>query len=435
MEEIRRSVLEVAMCKRKPFVILLLVVAVAISTKSGRASELPYCDVPLKLPESSFAREMTLIQLQVVIRHGDRTPSAKVPTGTVPWVCEPFAHTLRFLDVSPQAVNQEINGPFSYPPSCTGSQLTVKGRDQHLALGAAMRKKYVERLGFLPPSLNPGNQGQLLFRSTDYPRTRQSGQAFLVSLYPVSYRIGNPVLTLQIRDIECMALDPGFCPKLNTLYKSGYPGSKLYAEIVKENLPAVREAGVKIGTWNVGTDPETKAEEEKAAFFATITAADNLFARVCHGKELPEGIGMEDVRALRAATDQYGAGFSTYDRPSPEAARLIIGLFVKEIRDKILRAAKGAPAPRMTLYSAHDLTLWSLLAALSQDNDVTIPYASHIAFELWQDRHGDHWVAVEFNGDYLTVGECPSSLCTLVHFVAAIERYVPVDFEQECSEP
>jgi acid phosphatase len=164
----------------------VLLVGAAAFSGFGGASDFPYCDVPLNLPESSLASEMALNQLQVVIRHGDRTPSAKIPVGTIPWVCEPFAHTLRFLDVSPQAVNQEIGGPFSYPPSCSSSQLTKKGRNQQLALGAAMRRKYVERLGFLPPALTPSNQGQILFRSTDSPRTRQSGQAFLVGLYPAS---------------------------------------------------------------------------------------------------------------------------------------------------------------------------------------------------------------------------------------------------------
>jgi hypothetical protein len=232
-----------------------------------------------------------------------------------------------------------------------------------------------------------------------------------------------------------MAVDPRHCPKLATIYESGYPESALLAEIVKENSAAARKAGLKMGTWKVGKDPKKQADKEKAAFLDTITASDNLFARVCHDQELPKGIDLEDVKALRVAANQYAAGFSTFDRPNVEAARLMVGSFLKEIRDTIRRAEEGEPAPRMALYSAHDVTLWTLLAALSQNNEVLVPYASHLAFELWTDERGDHWVAVEFNGDYLKVGDCPSSLCRLADFEAAIEGFVVADFEQECREP
>lgn len=95
--------------------IIALLLAGAVPFRAPQSvADFPYCNAPLGLPEDSAASEMTLTQLQVVIRHGDRTPVAKIPVDTVAWECEPFALTLRSLDVSPQAVNQEITGPFSF---------------------------------------------------------------------------------------------------------------------------------------------------------------------------------------------------------------------------------------------------------------------------------------------------------------------------------
>lgn len=296
-----------------------------------------------------------------------------------------------------------------------------------------MRERYVDRLGFLPPALTPANAGQFLFRSTDVPRTRQSGQAFLVGLYPASYRIDNPILMLRTRDVDNMRVGASSCARLSTLLGSAYPKSDLLAQILEKNLAAVRSTGLKIETWNVDTDPKTKEEEESAAFWATLSASDNLFGRACHQKTLPEGVRLEDVTAMRDVFDEALAAASTFDRPRGEAARLAIGPFLKDIWTRIRMAANGDEAPRMALYSAHDTTLWPLLATLSQDNNVLIPYASHLAFELWRDRAGESWVAVYFNGTYLTVGDCPSSLCKLADFEAAIEKYVPVDYEQECK--
>ena len=419
------------MYPRKTFLVLLMAGAIAISA-AGQESDFSYCNVPLDLPENSLTSQMTLTQLQVVIRHGDRVPTTKLPIGTVPWVCDVFAHTLRYLDVSPQAVNQVIDGPFSFPPSCANGQLTVTGRDQQLALGAVMRKKYVERLGFLPPALTPSNQAQFLFRSTDVPRTRQSGQAFLVGLYPGPSRIGNPTLALDLRDLDNISPNPILCPKLSILGPE-YLNSPLFAEVVKNNLDAARETGEKIGTWHVGTDPKTREAEEVASFLETIGASDNLFGRYCHGKEMPEGVGLEDVENMRVASDQAMAGNYTFTFPNPEATRLTIGNFLGDIRNAMIRAARQEPAPRMALYSGHDVTVWPLLAALSQDNAVEVPFASHMAFELWQDDDGESYVAVDFNGTYLKVGDCPSTLCKLEVFEAAIERFVPVDYERECQ--
>lgn len=412
----------------RPVVSALMLWGTVALTLPAMASEFSYCNVPLKLAHSPQTAEMTLHQLQVVTRHGDRTPVSKIPVGTVPWTCEPFAHTLRYLNVSPQSVDQVTVGPFEFPPTCASAQLTTKGRNQQVALGTAMRGKYVDRLGFLPPTLTPSNQSQFLFRSTDYPRTRQSGQAFWTGLYAAPKRIGTPDLTLRIRNLEDMLPNGTACPKWEKVFGRFWT-SDLYRDLVKNNLDGVRAVGRKIGTWNVGENPSEK--EVSDAFYGTLVASDNLYGRVCHNKKLPVGVSLDEIALTRSVATQLSAGYYTFE---PNAARLVIGPFLQQLSHNMVAAAHGDPSPRMALYSGHDATLWALLATLieGQDNVVQIPYASHMAFELWRDSDGQPWVAIDLNGEYVQIGKC-GQLCRLEAFQATIKPFIPVDYSKECQ--
>jgi hypothetical protein len=62
------------------------------------------------------------------------------------------------------------------PGNCMLGQLTSKGRDQHFDLGKQYRKLYVDTYKLLPPSINPGD---IWVRSTDIPRTVQSGMVMV----------------------------------------------------------------------------------------------------------------------------------------------------------------------------------------------------------------------------------------------------------------
>jgi acid phosphatase len=419
------------MNNRKTVFVLLVALATLPPAAVGANN---YCDVPLSLPESPLTLDMTLSQLQVVTRHGDRVPQAKISTDPIEWFCEPFASTLHSIDISPQSrflrenapvfVNEVFDSnPFFLPPNCIQNQLTAVGRDQHLALGSAMREKYVDRLGFLPKTLSSATLDQFFVRSTDLPRTKQSAQSFLIGLYPWPDRHGDPTVTMFTRSAATERMTPNTdsCPRLASLLGKDGPFLASPAVIQVVTNPVIADVGGKIGTPG---DP-----------VATITTSDNLFSRACHSFPLPTGVTLDDVTQMRDLTNQAAGLQSTFDAPSHEAARLAIGVFLGDIRDRIRAGATlGSSAPRMALLSGHDTTIWPLLATLGQDNQVLVPFASHIAFELWQDSQQDYWVAVEFNGTYLTVGSCTSPLCALADFEAAIADFVvtPAQYQQEC---
>jgi len=136
---------------------------------------------------------------------------------------------------------------------------------------------------------------------------------------------------------------------------------------------------------------------------------------------------------MRALQNRAQGGMFTYDAPQHKAARLGIGSFLKRIRRTMRRATAKNDAPLMALWSGHDVTIWPLLTTLGLNNAITIAYGSHLVFELWQDRAQEHWVAVEFDGEYQTIPACGSELCKLADFDAAIKPFIPVDFAKECE--
>lgn len=113
------------------------------------------------------------------------------------------------------------------------------------------------------------------------------------------------------------------------------------------------------------------------------------------------------------------------------------------------RWVAGSPA-RMTIYSAHDTTVFSLLAALRATEQVELPgFTAHVVVELWdshnscQDSH-DFSVRILYNhlpfdapgaqsDAQLTVSPaCKTGFCTLEDFVAGTKDSVraPEDCER-----
>jgi len=58
----------------------------------------------------------------------------------------------------------------------------------------------------------------------------------------------------------------------------------------------------------------------------------------------------------------------------------------------------GSKRMKMYLYSCHDSTLVSILLALGCYDDEWPPYASDIAFELYEDNQQKHYVKLRYCG-------------------------------------
>jgi hypothetical protein len=134
-----------------------------------------YCQAPF--PSASTYKPFrspnaVLEQVHLFTRHGDRSPAGYIPRPKieheVEWNCDtPQLASSYVLDESHKRANVDLrvvipNNPSLFRPysdsvwrgSCALGQLTPKGAMQQQALGRALRKIYVDNLGFLPHKMN-----------------------------------------------------------------------------------------------------------------------------------------------------------------------------------------------------------------------------------------------------------------------------------------
>jgi len=66
-------------------------------------------------------------------------------------------------------------------------------------------------------------------------------------------------------------------------------------------------------------------------------------------------------------------------------------------------------SPKMYIYSCHDSTVAALLLALGCYDNEWPPYAADIAFELYKDADGGHWVKLRYCSKVISVSQSISN--------------------------
>jgi hypothetical protein len=189
-------------------------------------------------------RDLELVHVVVVHRHGDRTPISRKattykqsPERTAFWeTTVPALETVREWG----ELNHDETGTFLQrdPAVFPNGHLTHVGAEGMRAVGEALRRTYVTELGFLPATLPSNTSGIVRVRSTRYPRTIQSTQNLLTALYPRAARDtaggGGAAVEITSRDKDADAMtgpSEKRCPRLAELgWKSG-AGEALPPEI------------------------------------------------------------------------------------------------------------------------------------------------------------------------------------------------------------
>lgn len=403
----------------------------------------PYCGLPPELPAGPFTAGTELVQVQVVTRHGDRTPIQYPLTDPIPWSCElqptlglntveELVYEKDYLEAFPLPPAPVPSGYPYLPPSCLTAQLTLRGQDQLVDLGSAMRDKYVDALGLLPPRL--ADPGLLFARSSDVSRTLESAQSFLLGLYPEDTRPDDLSIPLYVRPppLENIQPDETRCPALMEQIVR-FTASPRFPALVEPQLDLLGRVAAALGLpFDPGEEPFASAASRArlaVQIQAILTAMDNSYARLCHDRPLQAGITPPDTVAMRRFADQMTASLWTFE--PPKTVRLGIGSFLVDIAARQGVAVAGEPGAPLALYSAHDATFWPLLAILGVPNDVEIPYGAHLAFELWRGPEGGYRVAVDFGGRYLELPACPSP-CRYETFAALVGPFLLPDPERAC---
>jgi len=430
------------------------------------------------VPTTSSGEPFKLRSLQLVARHGDRSPVNILPyydvayeqcdnTATLGVVVgggkvqqsgsmkrrRPLGNAsgFRMMEEHPWMDHVSITNPFAqrlWQGNCMTGQLTARGQEQLQEIGAAMRSVYVDKLGYLPQTYSRKSTSFFL-RSTDVWRTRQSAQSLLSGLWPVSEEelAKNDPIDSTIpfysfpQEVETMYNNAAACDAL----------AKLQHEMQNESA------------WKKHLDvPQVWAELDRvmgiggmATFHSTFgSTMDNFYTRQCHDLPLPcARNNRSDCIQQELADFVYGQGDWEYQylyNASPRSkqlARLGISAFMAVIRDTLIARATGSDeAPDFVYYSGHDSTIGPVLGALNITGFRWPPYASNMLFELWQDPSAvdgaaDHDAAsslsvrVVYNGVTLPIyaAGCCEDLCPFSQFVDYLNSIIPENLVELCS--
>jgi len=360
-----------------------------------------------------------LVHLQLVIRHGDRTPQ---------WKTSP----------SDAKLTWDCTNPFTHQANkCVAGSLTKQGFEQHEHLGKNLRDLYIEQLKLLPPTLT--DSSLLLVRSTSTDRTKQSAYALLYGLFPPQARTVQSIpVRIRPKDRESIVA-PEKCRRRLALYNR-MTKSKRFLSIVPN--PALKDILHK-----------TMPEAPTARY---VTYADQLNARACHKLPMPcngARCANEKVRHdIHALVETQQTYLLRDAKESTEATRLGYGVLMSEIWDgmraamEIDRTGKYGSAKneqanegkdardKFRLFSGHDDTIYGLLGLMKAVDSHWPPYAANIVYELW-DVNKKYKVRILYNGIPLKTREWDfgQGAMEVKKFKSWLRNKIVSDIDFECE--
>lgn len=370
----------------------------------------PYSEAELA---TLYPPALRLELVQVLLRHGERTPVTPrfANTGLSPFW--PYCHSLRHLRstvldplgsgsadgdldrgsaprFSPLAWKRRLEalGPDDSPVLAAGpggqvdgvcdpGMLTDRGRETTLALGRRLRGLYVDRLGFLPARL--ASPESLYLRATPIPRALESLLQTLQGLYPPEARAASaasPTIVSRALADETLFPNDGGCRRFAAL-------SRAFARRCAERWNESDEMAYvdrKIGRWMPpgSTRVAVDSHPRLIGIFDSINATD------AHGAEtrLPREFYDPKLRAIvnRVAVQEWFDGY----KESQEYRALGIGSLLGDVVQRMVTRAEHNAGPRLGLSGCHDTTLAAILASLGAFDDQWPPFTSHIAIELFR---------------------------------------------------
>lgn len=374
--------------------------------------------------QSLYPANLELQLVQILLRHGERTPvSARFQNTGLPtfW---PYCTAVRHFK---SAVLDRTTGQFttlewkrrleSFGPGdepvlavgphgeldgiCEMGMLTDRGRETTFDLGTRLRKLYVDQLAFLPPTLLDADS--LYLRASPIPRALESLQETFIGLYPPHTRSPSfppPTIlqrslaeeTLFPNDSSCRrfaALAQAFAQRAagrwNETDEMSYL-TKLYGKWMPPASPRVavdgrpRLSGI-MDTINatLAHGPETRLPKEfydpKGREIMEKIAVDEWFSGYKESQEyrmLGVGALLGDVVGRMVGSAEHSSADGEYE----------IGRLQSKKR---LKGAKEATPIRFGLSGCHDTTLAGVLASLGDfGSNKWPPFTSHIAIELFR---------------------------------------------------
>ncbi|XP_075449649.1 lysophosphatidic acid phosphatase type 6 [Ascaphus truei] len=374
----------------------------------------------------SEGREYELKLVQVIFRHGARTPLKPIPhKEQVEWSptlldapeYTQFQYTVTDLTGGPRPPSpfEERYRSHKLKGGTFPGQLTAVGMHQMFNLGARLRRRYVDELRFLSPGFK---SSEVFVRSTNIVRNVESTRCLLAGLFQQQQE--GPV-TIVTADANSEILYPNYqgCQGLKHLaskkmsHASSQPG-------MSEDLKKLQQ--------------EMNVDNTKEVDFFLLL--DNLLAQEVHGFPCALKQKSQLQRTERRVIDIVSYVMGPSNR---EVLRLSVGTLLHTLQANMLEVTTSrggdVEARKLFLYAAHDVTIIPLLMALGIFDKKWPPYAADLTLELYQHQLSQEWFArLTYNGEEQVVKGCGAGLCPLQDFLGALAEFVlsPEEYKILC---
>ncbi|KAG5439523.1 hypothetical protein PCANB_002098 [Pneumocystis canis] len=410
-----------------------------------------------------YPPELSLHSVQVVFRHGERTPvlrNIKIPGFPTNWnLChsvDRFFSVVKYINS--KTSNDENWGYLNYKRKieaigedgkfkrveedgiCKLGELTDIGRESALNLGTRLRKLYVYQLSFLPEFISKSSE--IYMRASDISRAMESTHQVFSGLYPPEFRKSTFQAEFSTRELidENIFPNDDQCKRLRILQNE-------FSEIASKIWDPIMESRV--------SGKLSKHIHDKISIKGPVSVYE-LYDIICvaigNKVKIPDEFYDEKLRKdlELASISEWFDGY----RDSLEIRKLGIGSFLAELKDNFIKSKKDSNYERrkISLYGAHDTTLGSILQSLDCFDRRWPSYTSHIAFELfkkspksyfWSFFQKDKWyIRLRYNDTPLVIPGCKKkgnhlkgneSFCTFDAFQDIVLKMVPKNWKKECS--
>ncbi|XP_031562969.1 prostatic acid phosphatase-like [Actinia tenebrosa] len=343
--------------------------------------------------------EKKLRMVNMVYRHGDRSPTTTFP----------------------------LDKNLKYWPQGLG-QLTRLGMLQEYKLGKFIKKRYIDDNELLNKTMYL--KDEVYCRSTDTDRTIMSAQAQMNGLYPPhGNQIWRPHVEWQPIPVHVESLKNdkllrgSNCPRYEELMEKSY-SSQEYKDIKLKYQDFYKGLRVQTGL------------NDSLKFRNLYSVHDNLFCSQSHNLTLPSWANTTVMSVLKNISN-----FEMYLlTSSKEMAKLQYGLLLGEMikhMQGFVNHEKGIK--KAYIYSAHDTTISGMLAVLGLFDRISPPYSSAVMLELYSSDNGnDQSVRIFYRFGQsdkprqLTLEGCDAD-CPLNDFIELTKDSIPKDRDAECG--
>lgn len=386
-------------------------------------THLPRASYSQKELDKLYPKELELQLVQILLRHGERTPVSPrfQNTGLQPyWPYCNAARQLSSVIMGTKDLTQWdqlkyrrrietfgmddgpviASGPNNeFDAVCQPGELTDKGRQTTLALGQRLRHLYVEQLQFMPKLISDSDM--IYLRATPIPRALESVQQVFWGFYPPSARTVDfppPTIITRTPADETLFPNDASCRRFGQL-------SRAFAQRSAERWNDTEDMQYLSKLFSKYMPDQAKVAVDSRPRLSGIM--DTINATDAHGQEtkLPKDFYDPKARAIidKIAVEEWFKGYTE----SVEYRMLGIGALLGDIasrmtgsveqngRDGLLeigdsdgtlsRGRGGETNTKLALSGCHDTTLAAALTSLGAfENEKWPPFTSHIAFELFK---------------------------------------------------